>query len=180
MRLAQPDFSATSCSTFLQPLGIQVARSLRCVLLTRHGHHLVAQNFQLKLQRIAPRRHRQLIDKRLTHPRISVATRSTQVAGTQHQRHRRSVERIRWSQARREFVTANVRPRRKLLAIAVGHQVVAPRDQLALCVEAGLQPYRSPCAVGVVRHVIFARPQQLDRHIDLLAPGKPPPPCSRS
>ena len=61
--------------------------------------------------------------------------------------------------AGRKFVTANVRARRKLAAIAIGDQVVAPGDQLALRIQAGLQADEATGAVGVVGRVVFPRPQ---------------------
>ena len=54
-----------------------------------------------------------------------------QIARLQRQRNGRGVERVVGRQAKGEFVTASVRVRRELAAIAIGDQVVAPGYQLA-------------------------------------------------
>ena len=56
----------------------------------------------------------------------------------------------------------------ELLALAEGDEVIAPRDQLAGGVDAALEEVEAGGTVEVVPHVVFARPQQLDRHADLL------------
>ena len=55
-----------------------------------------------------------------------------------------------------------------MLFIAKGHQVMPPGRQLALRIQAGLSGQPFPRPEGIVRDVIFARPQQLHRNVDLL------------
>ena len=64
-------------------------------------------------------------------------------------------------------------PRAYVRAFAEGDEVVPPADELARLVEAGLQEVESGRAIVVVTHVVFARPQQLDRDADLLGDRTP-------
>ena len=78
------------------------------------------------------------------------------------ERHHRRVEREVRHEGGRELVGRSCACRRERLSpFAVGHEVIAPRDQLARCVDAGLQVVEAARPVEVVRHVVFARPQQL-------------------
>ena len=59
-----------------------------------------------------------------------------------------------------------------MLVIAKGHEVMPPGRELALRIKAAFQPNRASRPEGIVRDVIFARPQQLDRGINALGdPG---------
>ena len=73
---------------------------------------------------------------------------------------------------RRELDAVDVRRVREALdaalVVAEADEVVAPGDQLAGRVDAGLQEVEAAGTVVVVPHVVFTRPQQLHRHADLL------------
>ena len=60
----------------------------------------------------------------------------------------------------------------ELVALPVADEVIVPGDDLAGGVQAGLEVMEAARTVEIVRHVVFASPQELDRHADGLGdPG---------
>ena len=78
-------------------------------------------------------------------------------------------------EARGELDAGDVRGVREALVarrvVAVADEVVVPRHELAGRVDARLQEVEAARPVVVVTHVVFARPQHLHRHADLLGDG---------
>ena len=64
------------------------------------------------------------------------------------------------------------KPPRATLVVAKAHEVVTPRNELARTVHAGLEEMKTSGPVMIVAHVVFARPQHLDRNADLLGDGR--------
>ena len=58
-------------------------------------------------------------------------------------------------------------PASDLLSFAEGDEVLAPGDDFAVAVEAGLEPVIAAGTIGVVSDVVFARPKKLDGHTGL-------------
>ena len=56
---------------------------------------------------------------------------------------------------------------RRMLAFAVADEVIAPGDDFARSIERGLQEMEAAGTIVVVRHIVFARPQQLHGHAGL-------------
>ena len=123
---------------------------------------LVRQQVESELQRILARRVRQLVDERLHDEREAVAARRAERSGRHAERHRRDVERVVRDEARREFGPPP--GARRSTRFAERDEVIAPRDELAGRVDAAREVVEAGAAIRIVLHVVFARPQQLDRH----------------
>ena len=109
------------------------------------------------LQRILAGGDGDLVDEPLLHERDAVGGRRPQrTDGDAERRHVLGRDQHVLDEAARELVGGND-------GVRAGDEI-AIRDQLAARVQAGLEEMEAGRAVLVVRHVVFARPQQLDRH----------------
>ena len=109
----------------------------------------------------------QFVDEGLGHERQRIAMRSAQGTRADPQVDHRSVQRVIRDEGLRELGCSHAAGADDALlvafAIAVGDEVIPPRDHLARRVQAGLQELVPAGTIVVVLHIVFARPQQLDR-----------------
>src|SRR6185312_7501478 len=68
------------------------------------------------------------------------------------------------NEARRKLGCLNARGRGELFSLAVTDKVIAPGDDFARPIYRALQKMEAAGTIVVVRHIVFARPQQLDRN----------------
>ena len=68
-----------------------------------------------------------------------------------------------WERSQPETPGLYLGGRRKVIAIAVADEVIAPRSDLARSVDTALQEVESAGTIVIVRHIVFARPKKLDR-----------------
>ena len=125
------------------------------------------------VDRVLARSDRDLVEERLENERERVAARRAVRAGRNAQRHQRRLEVVVRDEARRELDAGDVRRIGEALltlcVVAVADEVVAPRDETPGRVDTRLEEVEASRSIVVVVHVVFARPQHLDRHPDLLA-----------
>src|SRR5262245_2966440 len=103
---------------------------------------------------------RELVHERLNRERDAVRTWSAEWARRNTERHARHVEHVVRYIASGEFSRTHRTARRAVER----HEMVAPRRELALCVDAAREIVEACDAIWIVRDVVLARPQQLDGH----------------
>src|SRR5579864_1778856 len=134
------------------------ARGRWCAVESR-----ICEQRQPELHGIDTRGVREFIDERLHDERDPIAARSAHRAGWHTKRHNRTVRRKVRNEARREFVRRNLRAGRELFAFAKTYKMIAPRHELAGGIHAAFQKVETRWPIKIMVHVIFARPEQLDR-----------------
>jgi hypothetical protein len=119
-----------------------------------------------------PAAERDFVDERIEDERERVAARRAMRTGRHAERHQRRLEVVVRDEARRELDAGMIRRvGEALLAlriVTVADEVVAPGDKLARRIDTRLEEMEAAGTIVVVPHVVFARPQDLDRHTDLL------------
>ena len=140
----------------------------RVMFASRPGRLLVAEQFELKFERIASGSKSQFVKEGLRHPAVSVVTGGAQRTSAQHEWLRGGVKRVSRRKTGRIRVPSNAAAGGRVLFIAKGDKVLPPGRDLALRIQAGFKPKGSAGAEGVVGNVIFAGPEQLDRHVNAL------------
>ena len=139
------------------------------------------QQIDAELNRVLSRRVRQLVDERLEHPGVRVAARRAHRPRRHAQRHQRCPRREIRHESRGKLRGWQVALRRELLALAVGHIVIAPRDDLARRIQARLQVVPPSGPIVIVMEVIFAGSIAASRARRRSVWRWPRlPPCSRS
>ena len=118
---------------------------------------------------------RDLVDERLEHERERIAARRAMRTRRHTERHQRRLEVVVRDKAGGNSTPGIRRVREALLAlrvVAVADEVIAPRHELAGRIDTSLQEMESSRPIVVMMHVVFTRPQHLDRHTDLLGDGR--------
>ena len=123
------------------------------------------QHVDAELQRIFAGGNGAFVDESLKRKRQRIGPRRAQRAGRHAERHDGDVHLEIRHEARRILSRSDVGAGRKLLAFAEGDTVIAERDQPATCVESTGKLMESARTEHVVMHVVFARPEQFDRHL---------------